>query len=236
MKSLNLKLFCAGMLAIGMNVHAAELNVVNPGFEASQIGTGLFSLGVPAGWSTYDPTGRLNMSYDSVGILNARGGTSFYPAGVPGGQNAALVFLGRNLTGAAGLQQTLVDVLQANTQYTLSVRVGNIGSGTSLPGAPDGGNVVYNLNGFPGYRIELLAGNTVLTQDNNSLGALIPEGQFMLSSLVLDSRTFPALIGQRLTIRLINLDLPGTQQLPGVEVNFDDVRLSTSAVGGCTLN
>ena len=41
-----------------------------------------------------------------------------------------------------------------------------------------------------------------------------------------------AALGQALGIRLINLSLPGTPDAPGIEVDFDDVRLTATAVPG----
>lgn len=209
---------------------AQALTIINPGFEATSIGPGLFAVGVPQGWTAYDPGLRLDMNLDALGLIRPLPGQDYFPAGAPEGQQAALVYLSRQMPGEAGLQQTLADTLQANTRYRLSVAVGNIASGTSLPGGPDGGNVFYNLAGFPGYRIELRAGDTLLAQDNNSLGALIPEGQFMDSTVVFDSGTNPAQLGQALSLRLINLAVIGPLAAPGIEVDFDDVRLSASPV------
>jgi hypothetical protein len=110
------------------------------------------------------------------------------------------------------------------------VGIGNIASGTSLPGSSGGAGVFYNLNGFPGYRIDLLAGGSVIASDNNSIGNLIPEGEFRTSTLIFDAPFNHPLIGQNLGIRLVNLNQPGTIQAPNIEVDFDDVRLLAVAV------
>lgn len=185
---------------------------------------------IPQGWSVYDPAGIINQNSNAVGAIRPLPGVEYFPGGTPEGNNAALVFLAGNQSAEAGLQQTLTASLLNNTQYTLNVQIGNIASGTSLPGSSDGGGVFYNLNGFPGYRIDLLAGNTVLASDNNSLGALIPEGEFRLSTLQFSSGINHPLAGLPLTIRLVNLHFPGSETAPNIEVDFDQVTLTAVAV------
>ena len=41
----------------------------------------------------------------------------------------------------------------------------------------------FNLLGFPGYRVDLLAGTNVVAMDNNSLDGSIPEGTTFLYQL-----------------------------------------------------
>ena len=122
-----------------------------------------------------------------------------------------------------GLRQTLAATLQPFTQYTLEVEVGNIASGTALDGTP------FNLDGFPGYRIELLAGNTLLADDDDSL--TIAEGQFATATVSLTTGATHDDLNQPLTIRLLNLNQvdPAT---PGAdrEVDFDDVRLDATII------
>ena len=125
----------------------------------------------------------------------------------------AVVFL---LTGGpteSGIQQTLTDTLQAGLRYTLEVSVGNI--------TPDGGP--WNFAGFPGYRVDLLAGGQVVASDNNTL--LPGEGVFLESTVSVVVGADHLLLGQPLGIRLVSLDGPS-----GIEVNFDNVRLNAVAV------
>lgn len=217
-------------LATAMGVFGQPISIVNPGFEANVITPGTFQVFTPLGWSMYDPGSIINQNTNAVGVIRPLPGTEYFPGGTPEGVNAALVFLAGNQLAEAGLQQTLTASLLNNRRYTLTVQVGNIASGTSLPGSPDGGGVFYNLNGFPGYRIDLLAGGTLLASDNNTLGALIPEGEFRLSTLVYESPESSPLAGLPLSIRLVNLHIPGTLQAPNIEVDFDDVRLTMTAV------
>lgn len=205
--------------------------VTNPGFEADVIGDGAFVVipGGPTGWSVYDPSGIINNGSNSVGVIMPEGTTNF-PAGAPEGRNAALVFLGGGVNGQAGLQQTLGATLQPQTRYTLSVEIGNIASGFSMPGSTGGAGIFYDLDGFPGYRIDLLAGGTVIAMDNNGLGTSIPEGEFRTSSFIFETGLIHAQLGQNLGIRLVNLDFAGTASEPNIEVDFDNVRLTAVAV------
>ncbi|MFO1327851.1 MAG: PEP-CTERM sorting domain-containing protein [Rubrivivax sp.] len=204
---------------------AAPVPIVNPGFEADVVPAGAFVVLQPAGWTAYDPGGLIDQADNALGVISPLPGVEFFPGGTPQGLQAAIVYLGGALSGPAGLQQTLAATLQAHTTYTLQVAVGNIASGTSLPGSSGGAGVFYDLSGFPGYRIELLAGATLLAADDNSIGALVPEGQFRTATLQFDSGDGGGLVGQPLTVRLINLDQKPPAEVVGIEVDFDDVRL-----------
>jgi hypothetical protein len=150
----------------------------------------------------------------------------FFPGGAPEGDRVAIAFgfSGTGGSGEYGYQQTLADVLQANTHYELQVEIGNIASGT------DTSNNVYDLSGFPGYRVELLAGTDVIAVDNNSLGGIIPEGQFLTATLSLDVGAMHANLGQALGIRLVNLNEIPEVGSPDLEVDFDNVRLDATPI------
>lgn len=221
--------FAAATFAVSTTAYAQAISITNAGFEADIIPDGAFSVLIPTGWQVYDPSGIINQNANSVGVIRPNVAQEYFPGGAPEGDQAALVFLAGNASGPAGLQQTLATTLAAQTRYTLSVEIGNIASGTSLVGSSDGGNVFYNLDGFPGYRIELLAGNTVLGFDSSSAGA-IPEGEWRRATLSVDSTSFGDSLGQSLTIRLVNLDMPGTVEVPAIEVDFDAVSLVAAPV------
>lgn len=214
----------------GLPLAAQPIAIVNSGFEADVITPGAFTVLIPQGWNAYDPSGIINQNQNALGVIRPLPGVEYFPGGTPEGVNAALVFLAGPQNAEAGLQQTLAATLQASTRYTLSVQIGNIASGTSLPGSSDGGGVFYDLDGFPGYRIDFLAGGTVLASDNNTLGGSIPEGEWRLSTVEFATDAVHPLLGQSLAIRLVNLKQPGTPQEPGIEVDFDDVRLTASPV------
>jgi hypothetical protein len=199
-----------GALLMG-SAHAALLEVTNPSFELPATPADSFITGAPpTGWANY---GFIEtFAGRDVGVLNPAG-TLLYPNPVPDGSNVAVVFL---LTGGpteSGIQQTLTDTLQAGLRYTLEVSVGNI--------APVAGP--WNFAGFPGYRVDLLAGGQVVATDNNTL--LPGEGEFLESTVSVVVGADHLLLGQPLGIRLVSLDGPN-----GIEVNFDNVRLNAVAV------
>lgn len=219
----------ASTFVVSTTASAQVIPIINAGFEADVITNGAFSVLVPTGWQVYDPSSILDQGANSVGVIRPNIAQSYFPGGAPEGAQAALVFLAGAESGPAGLQQTLTSTLAAQTRYTLNVEIGNIASGTSLVGSADGGNVFYDLDGFPGYSIELLAGNTLLGADSISAGS-IPEGQWRRATLTVDSTSLGAFIGEPLTIRLVNLDTPGTLGAPNIEVDFDAVSLSAAPV------
>jgi hypothetical protein len=218
---------------------AAPLTVVNHGFEDSYYGGNLpvefdgdvpataFPVGdAPNGWDPYGAVGgNAFIGVLNPGVMAVIPQATNFPAGAPEGENVALAFFGEYQGGGEfGIQQTLADTLQPNTLYTLSVQVGNIASGTSVvePFASFG---FFDLRGFPGYRVDLLAGGAVIAQDNSTL--LPGEGEFQLSTVHVAIGDSHAQLNQPLTIRLVNLnqqdlDIP----VVDLEVDFDDVQLT----------
>ncbi|CAM3036222.1 hypothetical protein [Rariglobus hedericola] len=202
--------------------HSEQLTVQNAGFETLFLANNTFNVSSPgpAGWSAY---GSINHNNRSIGALNPTGST-LYSGGAPEGRNVGVVFLMDNANNQSqfasiesGLVQTLSATLLTNTRYTLTVEVGNM--------APDAtpNNNAFAFTGFPGYRIDLLAGGQVIASDNNSL--LPAEGTFLTSQFSLSIGASHVLAGQALGIRLVNLNAG-----PGIEVNFDNVRLDATAI------
>ena len=212
---------------------AAPIEIVNPGFEelyqGSDVLTGSFPVGPPPnGWTRYD-LGGSPVSGSLLGVLNpgtqadydadGAGLSPCFPDGAPEGDNVALLF--KSGPGAAdeyGIEQTLGATLEPDTVYSLTVEVGNI---QTCAGLPPGFRNTFNLDGFPGYRIELRAGGTLLAADDNSLTPA--EGFFETSSFDYIAPASHEALGQPLSIRLVGLNQPGTGQ--NLEVDFDDVRL-----------
>lgn len=224
-------LFTACFLLASLGCASAQsIPIFNAGFEANNITPGAFVVLQPSGWTTYDPAGMIDNANNAVGVLRPLPGTEYFPAGTPQGSNAALVFLAGPQTGESGLQQTLTSNLLANTRYRCAVQIGNIASGWSLPGSSGGASNYFNLNGFPGYRIDVLAGTNVVGSDNNSIGPTIPEGEFRQARFYFDTGPAPAQIGQALGIRLVNLKAPGTLEVPNIEVDFDEVILTAGPI------
>jgi hypothetical protein len=221
--------------------HAAPVTILNHGFEAPYLGGNLpfeyagdvpataFPVGAaPSGWSPYGAVG----GFAFIGVLNPgvqadEPLATYFPDGAPQGDNVALTFFDGHQGGAEfGIQQTLAATLQLRTRYTLTVEVGNIASGVSVV-PPFAGFGFFDLRGFPGYRIDLLAGTTVIASDNDTLNP--DEGEFLTS-------TFDVVIGNDhddenspLTIRLVNLNNQDINDpIIDLEVDFDDVRLDAS--------
>lgn len=213
---------------VARDSQADLITVNNPSFEADFAPDGSFPVLIPQGWTTFDPNGLLASGGNAVGVINPTG-TTFFPGGVPDGRNAALVYISENLEqGPVGLTQVLTDTLQANMNYRLQVDVGNIASGTGLPPYDQFG--FFDLDGFPGYQVQVLAGGVVVAEDNNSLFGSIPEGEFRTSEISFSVGDDHDLLGQSLEIRLLNLNQIDTVADPGIEVDFDNVRFEASAV------
>jgi hypothetical protein len=198
-----------------------SIPIQNAGFESPAIPPDSFSTAAPPpGWSGFGP---LDFGARTIGVLNP-GASGLYPLGVPEGANCGVVFLLDNFGNQtffanqpAGLSQTLGAVLQTSTRYTLRVQVGNL---AYVPTPP---HSQFQFGGFPGYRVDLLAGGQVLASDFDSLDPA--EGEFELSVVTFDVGGAHALSGQPLGLRLLNLNAA-----PGIEVNFDSVELFAEAV------
>lgn len=217
-------------MAIALTGHASRaeavaLSIVNPGFEEPDLtiappvaGTGeVFTFAEPNGWGLFDPA---DLVPDALGDRNLGTGypgvwspsSVFFPGGVPEGNNIGALFIPQGPgAGEVAFTQTLSAVLEADTQYSLQVEVGN-------PADPG----IDLFTGFPGYRIELLAGNTVIAQDDT---LDINEGTFSTASLSYTASASDANLLQPLEIRLFH-----TSADVGNEVNFDKVQLDASPV------
>ena len=215
-------------LLVGHELHGDLITIDNFGFEdtSGQTVFNEFTFGLPTGWNQYNPAGILPSTGVFTGTLQ-QNGTDFFNGPAPEGDRVAILFNStREGDGQYGLEQTLTTVLESNTQYTLSVEVGNIASGTASNGT------FFNLDEFPGYRVDLMAGNSVLAEDLNSLS--IAEGEFATSIVSFTTGANHGLLGQQLGIRLVNLnEIPaGFDQAssPDLEVDFDMVQLDVTAV------
>ena len=190
---------------------AAPVTISNPSFELPVTPPDSFIVGsvAPPGWTSF---GTLNETTRVVGVVNPNN-TILYVEPVPDGDNIGVTFF-QNFSGAeAGMQQTLAATLQLSTEYTLTVEIGNM---ASAPPPND-----FDFDGFPGYRVELLAGGVVIASDENT--QLPGEGRFLTSTVEFTTGDSHPQAGQALGIRLTNLDAA-----PGTEVNFDDVQLDAT--------
>jgi len=197
-------------------VRSETIVISNHSFEAPSVSPGNFNvMAPPPGWSV---SGSILLSgWRSVGVVNPNS-TQLYLDPVPQGSNIGVVFLGPTYSNIpTGLFQMLTTTLQARTTYTLTVAVGNMALDPNPP------HNQFNFTGFPGYRVELTAGEFVVAADHNTL--LPDEGRFLTSTVFAVTSSSHTNIGLPLGIRLINLD-----SAPGIEVNFDDVRLDATPV------
>lgn len=213
------------------------ISVTNPGFEniTGENQTNEFTFGPLNGWDLYDPNNITSGGDGPTYFIGTLDPTPpiFFNSNPPEGDRVGIAFNfhGSGDQGEYGLQQTLSTVLTLNTRYTVNVEIGNIGSGTALSGR------FFDLSGFPGYRVDLLAGNTLLAQDNNSLSGAIPEGEFRTSTFSVEIGQSHAELGQQLRIRLVNLNITDSNSNLGadLEVDFDDVRIDATSIPGPIL-
>lgn len=213
-------------LAIAITVdapssNAVSLSVSNAGFEDPVLADRGFTVLAPIpGWGKYDPSGLIPPSVPSDGTTPTDAGvynppTDAYSNQAPEGNNVGFAFVTQSPgSGVIGFTQTLASTLTADTIYNLNVEVGD-------PIDYDG----FGLTGFPGYAVQLLAGGTVLAEDNNTLRPT--EGTFATSTVSYTSSVNSPSLGQPIEIRLLNLNLP---QGSGSEVDFDNVRLAAEPV------
>ena len=200
-------------LALPFASGAAPIVITNAGFELPAIPAGAFqTVSAPPGWTEF---GSINFGNRTIGVLHPAT-TALYSDPAPDGNNVGVIFLISQQNSPSGMFQQLGTNLQARTRYTLLTEVGNI---TNDPTPPNN----FDFSGFPGYRIELLAGTNVVAMDDNSL--LPPEGTFLTSTVTVTTAQSPPGIGEPLIIRLTNLD-----QAPGIEVNFDALQLNAETL------
>jgi lysophospholipase L1-like esterase len=183
--------------------------IENPNFEIPVLADGALAEGpgVIGGW-TFSGT-----SNTFTGIFNPPAGS--YPTaggdGIPTGAdstNASYLFNNGGAGDSVSAVQVLTDTLATDTEYLLNVAIGRF-----LPNQP------YAFSTYGGYRIELLAGSTVIAQAVDLIDP--PAGEFrdafaFVSSNDLDS----ALIGSPLSIRL---DISANDSPRST--HFDNVRL-----------
>jgi hapalindole H/12-epi-hapalindole U/12-epi-fischerindole U synthase len=217
----------AALLFASASNNAFAIAVLNHSFEDDPTNSGPFFFGNPTGWSLIDDGGIISgNNFTNVQGTLSLPGQPFYNGVAPDGNNIALLFVsGSNQVGTTeiGLGQVLSTNLAANTQYTLSVEVGNIGSGTGT----------FDLSGFPGYRIELLAGGNVLVDDLELTDSPIGEDVFQTRNLTFSTGANPLFLDQALEIRLFNLNISDNSNGAALEVNFDNIRLdAVSTVPG----
>ena len=171
------------------------VTITNPGFETPVLADGGYSIDFTdcPGWSDVDVN-------TAGGVWNpglSSGGVDGYGGNAPEGQNIAYV-------NSSGIKQVLTKTFAVDTTYTLTVKVGN-------------------TEGFDwtGYKVQLLAGETVLAEDDNSKTPATDTFETSTVTYTYDSGD-AALVGQALQIRLFCLGSGG-------EADFDNVQLTAEA-------
>nr|QIC52997.1 Stig cyclase [Westiellopsis prolifica SAG 16.93] len=206
---------CLGINTPASAKGAVSIPINNAGFEDPFIEVvDDYTVDTPPSWTTYNPNNLIPekrttwTSNNGVGYVGP--GTQFYNQAAPEGRNIGYIYLAQKPgSGIAGFEQILNATLEPDTKYTLKVDVGNF-AGTFKG---------VSFAGFPGYRVELLAGDTVLAADHNNL--FIKEGEFKTSTVTYTTTAKDLHLGQKLRIRLINLL---QDKFSGLD--FDNVRLT----------
>ncbi len=179
-------------------VQANDIAIDNPSFENPVL--------VEDDWTWVDTPGWTTVGADGHGVWHVTE-TDFTPVVAPNGDN--VVYTENSIEGvAAGVGQVLTETFEAK-DYTLTADVGN--------------SWAYY---WSGYSVQLLAGGTVIAEDNNTLW---PDYQLWDQSTV--SYSYDAadagLLGEPLEIRLLNMgiDMDGAGEGTTVGVEFDNVKL-----------
>ena len=103
------------VVCLSASAGAAEISIVNPGFEDPVL--------VEDDWTWLDVPGWTQVGGEGAGVWYVTV-TDFDPVIAPEGQN--VVYTENAPTGVAnGVGQVLTETFAANTEYTLTVEVGN---------------------------------------------------------------------------------------------------------------
>ena len=177
-------------------VSYSEARITNAGFEDTQLADGDWD--GAAGWM---PVGGTSSGSWNPGATE---GDTGYGGDAPEGDNVGWVGLGSGDAGG-GLAQVLTETLTSDTTYELTVEVGN-------PANYD----------WPGYKVQFLAGGTVLAQDADTV--VIANDTFETITVTHTSGgVSDPNVGQPLEIRLLVIGAPADNW---AELDFDDVRLT----------
>ncbi len=176
----------------------SEAPIVNAGFEDPVLADGDYPFATP-GWT------KINDPGGSTGTWNpdATGDIWYgYGGNAPEGDNVAWVYPDPNQE--SGLAQVLTETFAADTTYTLTVQVGN--------------NSYYD---WLGYKVQLLAGGTVIAEDDSGIVPADDEFALLTVPYTYDEDD-AALVDQPLEIRLLAASVDSLE----VDTDFDDVVLT----------
>jgi len=175
-----------------------DIPIVNGSFEDPTRGQGGY--GAATGWDAWGPGADVGNWYPE--------GYQF-TSGAPDGDHVGWAYQYAPLSGTPnGLTQVLTTNFEAGTEYELTVEVGNAWD-------------YY----FSGYAVQLLAGDVVIGEDNNTLHPAWEEWATSTVAYSYDP-AHAGLVGLPLEIRLLSLGLDPEGGGTDVEVEFDNVRLT----------
>lgn len=169
--------------------------ITNSGFENPVLTDGNLSSGAIPGWSAFNG--------GTLAVLNPSSDADL-TAEAPEGQNVGLITSSLN---EDGMSQTLSAQFQADTPYTLTVKVAN----SKISGA------------FPGYRVQLAAGGTILAEEDNAQAVAEDAVITVTLNYTYNAGLHAGVVGQALEIRLLSKGLISDQ-----EIIFDDIKLTLS--------
>jgi len=176
-----------------------SITITNPGFENPALAEGDWT-------SDNSIIGWIQINGADIGVWNV--GPADFPNGAAEGLNVAYLYVPVNGQGFGQVLSGATGLLQRSASYTLTVAVGNSASYAA----------------FPGYQVQLLAGGTLLAQDENTLTPA--EGRFVTSTVTYTyASAHSALVGQPLEIRLLSKGQNSSE-----EMEFDDVRLTVTVM------
>ncbi len=196
-------------------VRGQSIPIENAGFEALEFEDDEFLVGTEGGAPGWE--GEVVELGTSWGTWNPP--AIAHPQEAPRGDNMGWIYADPGfVSGPIGMRQTLQATVRTGATYTLTVAIGN-----PMEYFSDRYQEHFFFKGFPGYRIELLAGEVVVAFDENARAPA--DGTFERTSICFAAQDDSPLVGEPLTIRLVNLN-----DGPGLEVDFDDVQLTVSPV------
>eukprot|EP01083_Nonionella_stella_P049706 132389_1 len=199
-------------------IASVSITIHNARFEedtkanGNPIRDGVSKYCIPSQWTLYTKSQSANhYTEDHIGVYNPMN-SPYFVHGTPDPTLEAFIWLHAG-DDEAGIYQQLDDVVTPNTIYTLSALVGN----TQIAEGYD------DLAGFPGFRIDLLAGDAVL----GAVDEPIPkEGQWANVTLIVNVSSASENIGERLLIRLVNT----MNQNHDNSVHFDAIHLDAMVI------
>jgi fibronectin-binding autotransporter adhesin len=194
------RLTLLSMLFCGAS-NAADIPILNSSFESPTVASGAFDIR-PDNWSRYNTVLDEDYVYKPIIAPNLNYDFSSAPP-----QGLQVLGIANIDTLDKGVIQQLAANFQADSQYTLSVKVGS-------------SDYLNSVAGFPGYVVQLVAGDTVIKSASGDMLS-VGLGRFITVSMTYEFDVAHApLAGQPLKIRLLS----GGENVG--EVAFDDVKLT----------